>query len=166
MRRVSNTGAVVRLACVVTFAALAMFIFAPGAFAQNQSAYLRWAPSASAVGNPSLTYNVYRANSCAGTFAKINAAPVASTVFLDNQPPPGSYCYQVTAVLSGVESNPSNDATATILPLQPQSQAPANPSAAPASAKAACSHSGDLVNWIHCVVEKARAKAAPPLPVH
>ncbi|GEM_PF-3257648 len=133
--------------------------------AQSQSAYLRWAPSSSAASNPSLTYNVYRAPSCSGTFAKINAAPVSTTVYFDNQPAPGSYCYRVTAVLNGVESNPSNTATATILPLRPQAPAAANPASPPASAKAACSHKGDLVTWIRCVAGKARAKIAPPLPV-
>ncbi|MGH9738851.1 MAG: hypothetical protein ACRD4X_09720 [Candidatus Acidiferrales bacterium] len=142
------------------------------AFAQSQSTYLRWAPSASAAFNPSLTYNVYRANSCAGTFAKINAVPVTGTIFLDNQPPPGSYCYQVTAVLNSMESGPSNSATATILPIQPQSQPQASAnspessaSEPPASAKQPCAHGGDLFSWIRCVADKARAKIAPPLPV-
>lgn len=138
--------------------------FAPEILAQSHSTYLRWAPSSSAAGNPSLTYNVYRASSCAGTFAKINSAPVTATVYLDNQPPPGSYCYRVTAVLNGVESNPSNDAMATILPLPALTSASVNPTLPPASAKAACSHQGDLVDWIRCVAAKARAKIAPPLP--
>ncbi len=173
MRKIFRRADVVRRASVVGFAALAMFLLAPGAFAQqSQSTYLRWAASSSAASNPLLTYNVYRADSCAGTFAKINAAPVSATTYLDNQPSPGSYCYQVTAVLSGVESNPSNDATATILPIQPQSQpqtsanSPASSaSEPPASAKQPCAHGGDLVSWIRCVADKARAKIAPPLPV-
>jgi hypothetical protein len=135
------------------------------ASAQSQSTYLRWTASTSAGSNPSLTYNVYRASPCSGTFAKINAVPVATTSYLDDQPAPGSYCYQVTAVLSGAESNPSNTASATILPVQPQSQMPTNSSALPASAKATCSHAGDLITWVHCVAAKARAKFAPPLPV-
>jgi hypothetical protein len=150
-----------RAAVVFALAVLA----ATGALAQSHSTYLQWAPSSSAASNPSLTYNVYRASTCAGTFAKINAAPVSATIYLDNQPAPGSYCYRVTAVLNGIESNPSNTATATILPLQLQPQAPTNSSVPPASAKAACSHVGDLVNWIRCVAGKARAKIAPPLPV-
>lgn len=133
--------------------------------AQSQSTYLRWAASASAAANPSLTYNVYRAASCSGTFAKINAAPVAVTIYLDDQPGPGSYCYEVTAVLNGVESTPSNAASATILAVQEQPQTVTNASAPPASAKAACSHAGDLIGWIHCVAAKARAKIAPPLSV-
>jgi hypothetical protein len=136
-----------------------------GAAAQSQSTYLSWVASASAASNPSLTYNVYRASPCSGAFVKINAAPVATPVYLDTQPAPGSYCYEVTAMLSGSESGPSNVAAATILPIQSQSQAATNSSATPVSAKAACSHAGDLIAWIHCVAAKARAKAAPPLPV-
>ena len=166
MKRIRSCAVTCLAACSALFAYA--LLVASLALAQSQSAYLRWAPSSDAAGNPSLTYNVYRAGSCAGTFTKINSAPVVTTVYLDNQPPPGSYCYQVTAVLNSVESTPSNDATATILPLQTQSQkqVPASSSTAPpASAKAPCSHAGDLVNWIHCIAEKARAQIAPPLPV-
>lgn len=155
----------------VALAAVAILI-APGAFAQqSQSTYLRWTASSSAAGNPSLAYNVYRATSCAGAFTEI-AAEITSTTYLDNEPAPGSYCYQVTAVLNGAESSPSNDATATILPVQPQSQQ-TSPSSSetsgtqpPASAKAPCSHGGDLVSWIRCVADKARATFAAPLPAH
>jgi Rhamnogalacturonan I lyases beta-sheet domain len=134
------------------------------ASAQSQSTYLSWVASASAASNPSLTYNIYRASLCSGTFVKINAAPVTATSYLDDQPAPGSYCYEVTAVLSGSESAPSNTAAATILPIQPQSPA-TNSSATPASAKTTCSHAGDLIGWIRCVAAKARAEVAPPLPV-
>jgi len=145
---------------------LALLALAPaGAFAQSQSAYLTWAASASAASNPSLTYNVYRASPCSGSFAKINAGPVAATTYLDNEPAPGSYCYQVTAVLNGAESSPSNTAAATILPIQPEPQSAPNSPAAPASAKEPCSHADDLTAWIRCVASKARAKVAPPLPV-
>lgn len=158
-----KAGSYLSVACV--FVALA----APGAFAQrSQSTYLRWAPSSDAAANPSLAYNVYRASSCSGTFPKINSAPVSATIYLDNQPPPGSYCYQVTAVLNDVESSPSNTATATVLPLKTQPAANSSSAAEykpPASAKQPCWHAGDLVNWIRCVAESARAKIAPPLPV-
>ncbi len=142
-----------------------MTLAASGAFAQSQSAYLSWVASASAASNPSLTYNVYRASPCSGTFVKINAAPVGATGYLDDAPAPGSYCYEVTAVLNGSESSPSNVAAATILPIQSEPQSTTNSSATPASARAACSHAGDLVTWIRCVAAKARAKVAPPLPI-
>ncbi len=157
---------------LLTLAALAApaAITMPAAIAQqsSQSTYLCWAASSDAAANSSLTYNVYRATSCAGTFTKINSAPVTATTYLDNQPPPGSYCYRVTAELNGVESNPSNNATVTILPLQTQPAASTSSTSAyqpPASAKQPCSHAGDLATWIRCVAEKARAKIAPPLPV-
>jgi hypothetical protein len=138
-------------------------LLAPAAGAQSESTYLTWTASSDAAANPSLTYNVYRASSCAGTFTMINAAPVSATIYLDNQPPPGSYCYRVTSVLSGVEGNPSNTATATILPVQPAAAAHPSPSE-PASAKRSCSHAGDLLDWIRCVAAKPRSTkaAAPP----
>lgn len=138
---------------------------ASNAVAQSQSAYLSWVASASAASNPSLTYNVYRAAPCSGTFVKINAAPVGATTYLDGAPAPGSYCYEVTAVLNGAESGPSNIAPATILPIPPEPQPAPNSSAAPASDKEPCSHGGDLITWVRCVAAKARAKIAPPLPV-
>ncbi len=155
---------ILSIPAIITAIFVAIFALPSCALAQSQSTYLSWTASASAASNPALTYNVYRASPCSGTFTKINAAPLDATSYLDNQPAPGSYCYEVTAVLNGVESTASNVAGATILPLQQQPQS-ANPSAPPASAKVACSHAGDLVNWIHCVAGKARAKIAPPLPV-
>jgi hypothetical protein len=151
----------------LTFAvAIAMALLAlssSAARAQSESTYLAWTASTDAAANPSLTYNVYRATSCAGTFAKINAAPVSATIYLDNQPPPGSYCYRVTSVLSGVEGDPSNTATATILPEQPPPAAQLSRSE-PASARRSCSHAGDLIDWIRCVAAKPRSakSAAPP----
>lgn len=153
--------------------ALAVALLAPpiASAQQSESTYLRWTSSSDAAANPSLTYNVYRASFCSGAFTKLNTAPVTSTTYLDNQPPPGTYCYRVTAVLNGIESAPSNLATATILLLETQPGPSYQPSAAssdhqpPASAKAPCSHTGDLVNWIRCVAAKARALIAPPLPV-
>lgn len=133
--------------------------------AQSQSAYLQWVASASAATNPSLTYNVYRASSCAGSFSKISSAPITTTTYLDNEPGPGSYCYQVTAVLSGIESSPSNAASVTLLPSQPPPQGSQN-SQPPASARQGCSHAGDLITWIRCVAARPRSTAtsAPPAP--
>jgi hypothetical protein len=159
-----NTETFANLIADFTILFALMFLAAASASAQSQSAYLDWVASASAASNPSLTYNVYRASTCSGTFVKVNAAPIATTSYLDNQPAPGSYCYEVTAVLNGVESSPSNMAAATVLPIQPASQI-TNSSGPPASAKAACSHAGDLITWIRCVAAKARPKIAPPLPI-
>ena len=135
-------------------------LLVPAANGQTHSAYLSWTASSDAATNPSLTYNVYRAPSCSGTFAKINAAPVTTTNYLDNQPPSSTYCYQVTAVLDGSESSPSNTVTATILPLQPLTNQTATP--VPASAKQGCPHAGDLINWIRCIAARPRPKRTSP----
>jgi hypothetical protein len=144
-------------------AILLLMLLMPTARGQTQSTYLAWSPSSDAATNPSLTYNVYRASSCTGTFAKINAAPVTTTNYLDNQPPAGSYCYCVTAVLNGLESNPSNTAIATILPVQPRTNQTAAPP--PTSAQEGCSHAGSLINWIRCVVSRPHPKPTRPPPV-
>src|ERR1700684_3833135 len=78
---------------------------------------LTWTASSDAAANPSLTYNVYRAAACPDHFAKINTAPVTSTLFIDTNVGAGAaYCYQITAVLSGVESAPSNQVVAAVPP--------------------------------------------------
>ena len=142
---------------------LALALVAPAAHAQTQSAYLAWTASSDAATNPSLAYNVYRAASCSGTFAQINAAPIVTTNYLDNHPPAGSYCYRVTAVLNGTESVPSNTAAATILPLQrPANQTTSSP---PASAQQGCSHAGSFLKWIRCVAARPRPKTKRPPPV-
>ncbi|HXJ17935.1 MAG TPA: fibronectin type III domain-containing protein [Candidatus Polarisedimenticolia bacterium] len=140
-----------------------LMILVPAARGQTQSAYLAWTPSRDAAANSSLTYNVYRAASCAGRFAKINAAPVTATTYLDNQPPPGMYCYRVTAVLSGTESAPSNTATATILPLRPTTKQFG--ASLPADAVQDCSHAGSLIRWIRCIATRPRPKPTRPPPV-
>lgn len=146
---------------IITISLLALLTSA--ARGQTQSAYLAWTPSSDAAANPSLTYNVYRASSCAGTFAMINTAPVTTTSYLDNQPPSGSYCYRVTAVLNGLESNPSNTAVATILPRHPAT----NPTtgSTPASVQQGCSHAGSLINWIRCIAGRPRPKPTRPPPI-
>lgn len=146
---------------IITISLLALL--ASAVRGQTQSAYLAWTPSSDAAANPSLTYNVYRASSCAGTFAMINSAPVTTTSYLDDQPPAGSYCYRVTAVLNGTESTPSNTATATILPSKPQTSQTA--AATPASAQQSCSHAGSLINWIRCIAARPRPKPTRPPPI-
>lgn len=103
--------------------------------AQN-SVRVSWTPSSDATGNPSLTYNVYRADSCPGQFAKLNSAPLSATSYVDANVAMGAaYCYQVTAVLGDVESMPSNQATAVPPPTNRQG---------------GCPHLGTLVGWIRC----------------
>lgn len=61
-------------------------------------------------------YNVYRANSPNGTFAKLNSTLVATTAYSDQTVQSGqTYLYEVTTVGSdGVESAPSNPVDASI----------------------------------------------------
>jgi fibronectin type 3 domain-containing protein len=79
---------------------------------------LSWTASSDAAANPTLTYSVYRATSCTGTFTKINQN-VTTTSYVDASLQPGTYCYEVTAVLNGAESTFSNTAPAVILPAAP-----------------------------------------------
>jgi hypothetical protein len=131
---------------------LAMTLAAPAARAQH-SVTLSWTASTDAAANPSLTYNVYRSPTCTGAFAKRNASPVAATSYVESDVLPGSYCYQVTSVLSGSEGAPSNQAAvlipATTLPQQ-----------------SACTHRGSLAAWLRCVasVQHSQPKRGKPAP--
>jgi len=74
--------------------------------------------------NPAGTsYNVYRAaGACTGSpaFAKIGSTPVSVKTYTDSAvASAATYCYQVTAVLNGVESVPSNSVAAVIPPDPP-----------------------------------------------
>lgn len=65
---------------------------------------------------PTTTYNVYRATGlCSGTpsFAVL-ANGITVKTYIDLTVSPGNYCYQVTAVYSGIESAPSNSALAPV----------------------------------------------------
>lgn len=127
---------------VSVFALFSFFLAAGPAHAQHNVS-LTWTASTSAAGNPSLTYNVYRSSGCSGTFALLNTAPISSTGFLDVAVPPGTYCYQATAVLEGLESTPSNEVSA-VVPAAVIITAPPNPSGG-------CSHRGPLIGWIRCI---------------
>jgi hypothetical protein len=111
---------------------------------------ISWTASTDAAANPSLTYNVYRAATCPGHFTKINAAPITGASFVDTSAAAGAtYCYQVTAVLSGVEGAPSNQAVAVVPP--------------PADRQAACEHRGPIIGWIRCLGSRPK-RAAPQSP--
>jgi len=112
----------------------------------QRTVQITWQASSSAAGNPMLTYNVYRASSCAGQFVKLNASGLSATSYVDTTVALGAtYCYQVTAVLNGIESAPSNQAVAEIPP--------------PFDRQAACEHRGPLIGWIRCL--GARSKRPP-----
>ncbi len=130
--------------------ALAIAFGASSAHAQY-AVKITWTASADAAANPSLTYDVYRASTCGGRFTKINAAPVTATTYLDTGIATGAaYCYQVTAVLAGLSSTPSNRAVAAIPP--------------PPNRQAACEHHGPIIGWIRCVGSRPKRAAAPQSP--
>jgi hypothetical protein len=133
--------------------AFAFALSASPAHAQH-SVSLTWTASTSAAGNPSLTYNVYRSAGCSGTFALLNTSPVSATNFLDVAVPPGTYCYQATAVLAGLESTRSNQASAVV------------PAAVvitvPPGLQATCSHRGPLIGWIRCIGSRPHGPKKTP----
>jgi fibronectin type 3 domain-containing protein len=107
------------------------------------TAKLTWTPSPDAAGNPSLTYNVYRAATCAGQFTKINAGSVTTTTYVDPSVAVGAvYCYRVTAFLNGVESQPSNLEIAAVPP--------------PSNRQSACGHHGPIVGWLRCLATRPK----------
>lgn len=124
------------------------FAAAPAHAQHNVS--LAWTASTSAAGNPSLTYNVYRSSGCSGTFALLNTMPISATTFLDAAVPPGTYCYQATAVLAGLESAPSNQASAVVPAVVVITVPPGPPSG--------CSHRGPLIGWIRCIGSRPHSK--------
>lgn len=66
-------------------------------------------------------YTVYRASgtcSATATFTAVTSG-VAVTTYADSGLAPGNFCYQVTTVVNGAESAPSNQAPAVILPASP-----------------------------------------------
>jgi len=132
-----------RIAAVTLFA---LALGASHAHAQY-SVKLTWTASSDAAANPSLTYNVYRAPSCAGHFSIVNSAPVTQNSYVDTGAAAGAaYCYRVTAVLAGLESAPSNQVVAAVPP--------------PADRQASCEHRGPIIGWIRCLA--SRPKRAQP----
>lgn len=104
----------------VLFAALVAFFGAGAAWGQTHTATLSWVDTQ----NPTTatTYTVYRATGlCSGTpaFSKL-ASSVTGTTYADATVIAGNYCYQVTAVVNGVESAPSNQALAPVPAFPPQ----------------------------------------------
>ena len=138
---------------ILPSALLTLIAFASTAQAQHNVS-LAWTASTSAAGNPSLTYNLYRSLGCSGTFALLNTTPVSATNFLDVAVPPGTYCYQATAVLSGFESTPSNEVSAVVAPTVVVTVLP-GPSAG-------CSHRGPLIGWIRCIGSRPRGPKTKP----
>lgn len=81
--------------------------------AQGRSVTLNWTDTVNPAGT---TWNVYRAPglcTASPVFVKLTATPLTVKTYVDSTVVSGSYCFQVTAVLNGVESGPSNQAGAT-----------------------------------------------------
>jgi hypothetical protein len=130
------------VAAAIFFLALA----ATPAMAQHSVA-LSWTASATS----GVTYNVYRQQACSGNFTQLNGSAVTATNYTDAAVAPAeTYCYQVTADLSGVESTPSNYAPATI----PASSTAA--STAQATTRNACTRRGSFLSWAKCVAALPR----------
>ena|ERR1700761_1963868 len=67
------------------------------------------------------TVNVYRASgSCSATFSQLATGVAAGGPYADSTVTAGQWSYQVTAVVGGAESAPSNCVTLTVLPQSPQ----------------------------------------------
>ncbi len=117
---------------------LALSLGAMSARAQH-IVQVSWTASSDSAGNPSLAYNVYRASSCPGQFTKLNSAPLSGTSYSDRHVAIGAvYCYQVTSILDGVESTPSNQTIAAVPP--------------PQNRQSVCRHRGPLIGWIRCQI--------------
>lgn len=124
--------------------ALIAIVFALPVEAQHNVS-LTWNASPDATSNPSLKYNVYRSNNCAGAFSKRNSVPVYSTNYLDASVSPGSYCYQITSVLNGNEGLPSNQAAVVI-------------GSSPLAQQSGCPRRGNLVTWLRCIRSMSHAE--------
>lgn len=66
-------------------------------------------------------YSIYRAAGNCGAAAAFNfsVTGISALTYQDLNMGPGAYCYQVTTVVNGAESVPSNQASAVILPASP-----------------------------------------------
>lgn len=97
-----------------------LFLLSLACFAQTQrTATLTWEDTRNPAGT---TYSVYRATGlCSGSpvFSKL-ATGVTEKTYQDSTVTAGNYCYQVTASLNNMESAPSNSATASVTPFEPQ----------------------------------------------
>ncbi len=91
--------------------------------AQGHNVTLNWTDTLNPAGT---TWNVYRAPSActaSSVFVKLTATALTVKTYTDSTVVSGSYCFQVTAVLNGVESVPSNQASA-VYPFAPVLQIP------------------------------------------
>jgi hypothetical protein len=98
---------------------LFFFLLAADTLAQGtHKVTLTW--TASPDGGVVTVYRAIGTCSTSLTFTSITSG-VAGTTYADSALAPGRYCYQVTTVVNGAESVPSNQAQAVILPSSPSS---------------------------------------------
>ena len=137
---------VLKMNQIIAIACCLSAFAATPAMAQHSVA-LSWTASATS----GATYNVYRQQACSGNFTQINGSAVTATTYTDAAVASGeTYCYQVTAVLSGDESTASSYAPATI----PAGSTTA--STAQAAARNACTRRGSFLAWAKCVAALPR----------
>lgn len=67
---------------------------------------------------PSDTYNVYRGASAGAETTLLNSTPIATTTYVDTDPPAGELFYVVKSVQGSLISVPSNEISVSV-PLQP-----------------------------------------------
>lgn len=103
-----------------TFGLFWIAIAAGLAQAASHAVTLSWQDTLNPTG-AGTTYSVYRSTGlCSGTptFSKV-ASAVTTMTYEDTTVTPGNYCYEVTAVLNGMESAPSNTAAAAVPSFAP-----------------------------------------------
>jgi fibronectin type 3 domain-containing protein len=120
--RATKYAAQVRIAIVLlTFAVLVLSFggdsfevcAAPAPARAKHSVTLQWTPSATQVQG----YNVYRANTSGGPYAKLNKIPVAMAQYVDVDVKPGhTYFYVVAAVGSNNVESPKSGEIKTTVP--------------------------------------------------
>lgn len=100
----------------LVFAGLLLLAGVLRAQAAPHSVTLNW--TASSDGGVVTVYRAAGACSTSSVFASITTG-VAANTFTDSTVSVGAFCYQVTTVVNGVESLPSNQVTARVLPQAP-----------------------------------------------
>ncbi len=103
---------------LICLAAILLFASSVQTQAAPHNVVLTWA--ASTDGGVVTVYRAPGACSTSSVFAAITTG-VAVNTYTDSTVTVGSFCYQVTTVVNSVESGPSNQVTARILPQNPTS---------------------------------------------
>lgn len=94
------------------------FLFVPQVTAAPHSVVLTWTPSVD--GGAVTVYRATGACSVSSVFASITTG-IAANTYTDGTVGIGAFCYQVTTIVNGRESAPSNQITAVVLPSPPTS---------------------------------------------